>query len=90
MTTRPEMKFRAGAITASIWKNISTLKDAAEAEYHTVSFERVYKDKKGEWQSTASLRVNDLPKAQVVLGKAYEYLVLRHNEPAQEAVAYAA
>ena len=35
-----------------------------------------YKDKKGEWQTTSSLRTNDLTKAAAVLNKAYEYIVL--------------
>ena len=36
------------------------------------------------WKSTASLRVNDLPKAALVLNKAYEYLVLRSTGMAEE------
>ena len=41
------------------------------------------KDKNDEWQHTNSLRVNDLPKAALVLNKAYEYLVLRDTDTAQ-------
>ncbi len=72
----PEKKFRAGAITATIWKNTS---NDGESEFNTISFERSYKDKKDEWQTTNSLRVNDLPKAKLVLAKAYEFLVLKEQ-----------
>jgi len=73
----PEKKFRAGAITATIWKNTS---QNGDAEYNTISFERSYKDKNDNWQTTNSLRVNDLPKAKLVLDKAYQYLVLNKEE----------
>jgi hypothetical protein len=73
----PEKKFRAGAISASVWKNNVTTKDGREAEIMSVTFQRSYKDKKtDEWKRTSSLRTMDLPKAVVVLNKAYEYLVL--------------
>lgn len=75
-TNTPEKKFRAGAISATVWKNHG-VKDGQISEYQTVTFERSYKDKEGNWQTTNSLRVNDLPKASVVLQKAYEELVLR-------------
>lgn len=73
----PEKKFRAGAISATIWRNQITTKDGQDREIRTVSFQRSYKDKDSdEWKTTSSLRTMDLPKAVVVLNKAYEYLVL--------------
>lgn len=77
---RPEKKFKAGAVTATIWRN-----ETAKGSYASVQLDRHYKD--GEaWKSTTSLRVNDLPKATLVLSKAYEYLVSREekNERAEE------
>lgn len=82
----PEKKFRAGPITATIWKNQAHLANGEEREFRSVSFERSYKDKTGNWKSTNSLRINDLPKAQMVLGKAYEYLSLVEQESAAEEV----
>ena len=76
---KPETKFRAGTITATIWKNTSQ-KGGEEKEYKTVTFERSYKDKSDEWKTTNSMMVSDLPKAMVVLGKAYEYLTLSPQE----------
>jgi len=72
----PEKKFRAGAITATIWLNKGHNSKGEETEYKTISLERNYTDKEGRWQSTNSFRINDLPKANVLLNKAYEYLVL--------------
>jgi len=77
---KPEKKFRAGAVTATIWKN----QTEDNKEYNTVSFERCYKDKNGEWKNTNSLRVNDLPKAAMVLSKAYEFLAMTEKEVEEE------
>ena len=69
----PVKKFRAGPISATVWNNHAK---EGESEYKTVSFERNYKDKDGAWKTTTSLRMNDLPKAALVLQKAFEYLAL--------------
>lgn len=69
----PEKKFRAGAISATVWKNQSKEGN----EFSSVSFAKGYKDANGEWQSTSHLNVNDLPKALVVIGKAFEHLSLK-------------
>jgi len=76
----PEKKFRAGAISATVWQNKGQSKDGEEVEYRTISIERCYKDKEGNWQSTNSMRVNDLPRATTVLQKAYEFLVFKEQE----------
>jgi predicted patatin/cPLA2 family phospholipase len=68
----PEKKFIAGSISATIWVNKSE-----DKEYKTISIQRNYKDKENKWKSTNSLRVNDLPKATLVLNKAFEYLSLK-------------
>jgi len=76
---KPEKKFRAGAVSATVWKNIQE-KDGTEFEFYSVSLERGYKDKSGQWQSTASLRAMDLPKASLVLQEAYKYIVLSNGQ----------
>ena len=73
----PEHTFRAGGISASVWKNMTK---EGDKEYRSVTFERRYKDKDGQWKSSNSLRISDLPKATVVLTKAYEYLVLKGQD----------
>ena len=75
----PEKKFRAGAVAATIWAN-EAVRDGKKVTYRTVSFERSYKDKDNEWKTTSSLRVADIPKAVLVLSKAYEYVALYSEE----------
>lgn len=76
----PERKFRAGALSATIWLNKGHKTNGEESEYRTISIERNYTDKEGKWQSTNSMRIADLPKVMVVIQKAYESLVLNEQD----------
>ena len=76
----PEKKFSTGGLTATVWENQGKNKEGLDVSYRTVSFQRRYMDKNGDWQSTTSLRVNDLPKASLVLQKAFEYLVMKEMQ----------
>lgn len=80
MNTLPEKKFSTGAIQVSVWKNEGTSKDGQKKEFRTISLQRRYADKEGNWKSTNSFRINDLPKAALALTKAYEYIVLREQD----------
>jgi len=82
----PEKKFRAGAISVTVWKNSNTSKSGEPIEYKTVTLERRYKDRNGEWQSTNSFMVNDIPKAIVAFCSAYEYLVMKRENDAKDIV----
>ena len=73
----PEKKFSTGGLTATVWQNQGKSKTGEEVSFRTVSFQRRYVDKDGEWKSTSTLRINDLPRASLVLQKAYEYLVMK-------------
>ena len=78
---QPEKKFRAGAISATVWQNQGQNSKTGEAvSYRTISLQRGYKDKNDQWQNTNSFRVNDLPRAAVVMQQAYEYLVTMQKE----------
>lgn len=72
---RPEIEFSSGSIRATIWNN-ETNKDGKPINFKTVSFERSYKDNNGDWKTTSALRVNDIPRASLVLNKAYEYIAM--------------
>ena len=77
----PEKRFSTGVISATVWKNSATSKrDGKKIDFRTITLQRRYADKDGTWKSTNSLRINDLPRAGVVLQKAYEYLILNENE----------
>lgn len=77
-TNAPEKKFVAGGISATVWANEKELNGAPVA-VHTISLQRTYKDRDGQWKQSASMRINDIPKAQLVLEKAYEYLTLKES-----------
>ena len=76
----PEKRFSTGSLTATIWENQGKNKSGEDVSFKTVSFQRRYKDPNGDWQSTNTLPINDLPKAAVVLQKAYEFLVLNEQD----------
>ena len=73
MSEGPIYKYRVGAVTASVWKNTVKTKEA-EYDNFSVTLQRSYKDKEGEWKNTDSLNVNDVPKARLALAKAFEYM----------------
>ena len=70
---QPEITFRHGLCSASIWEQ-DFERGEEKFTVRTVSFQRSYLDKEGNWQTTNSLKVNDIPKAVLVLNKAYEFL----------------
>ena len=69
----PLKKFKAGSVAATIWENQNKNDEGQLISFKNVSFERHYKDASGQWQTTSTLRANDLPKAMLILSKAYEY-----------------
>jgi hypothetical protein len=76
----PEKKFRAGAVSVTVWLNKGQNTKGEANEYRTISVERSYMDKEGKWQTTNSMRINDLPKAELALHKAYEFIVLNEQD----------
>ena len=71
--SQPEIVFRHGSCSAYIFENEYKRGDDSFA-VKSVNFQRAYLDRKGEWQHSSNLNLNDLPKAVLVLNKAYEYL----------------
>ncbi|MBW2998460.1 hypothetical protein KY321_02880 [Candidatus Woesearchaeota archaeon] len=74
-----EKKFSTGAISAVVWNNEGKDSEGKPTEFKTISIDRRYQDKDGNWKSTSSLRVNDLPKVVLVANKAFEYLSLKED-----------
>ncbi len=69
---QPIKKFQVGSVHAAVWKNAGK----EGQEFLSVSLDKRYKDEKGEWKSSSSYKPGDLPKAVLVLQKAYEYIAL--------------
>lgn len=72
---QPEKRFKVGACTASVFVN-EVLGRNGTGILKSVSLQRAYRDKEGDFQHTASFKANDIPKAILALSKAYEYLVM--------------
>ena len=51
----PVAKLRIGSITGSVWQRTH-----AEGTFYSVSFERRYRDKDGQWHSSQSYNADDL------------------------------
>ena len=76
MENKPEKKFRAGQISATIWSNEKE-KDGKKFDVKTIQVTKSYTTDDGKtWKDTNSFNVQDLPKLEVVVQKAKEYLLL--------------
>ena len=80
---QPEITFRHGGCSASVFLNEHSRGDES-FKVQSVAFQRAYRDKGGEWQHTSSLNVNDIPKAVLVLNKAYEFMTSNGHADAEE------
>jgi hypothetical protein len=76
---RPEKSIRVGGVEAAIFEN-EIVKGGKKLKIKKVSFQKRYKNAEGEWKSTSSLDVGDLPKAILVLSKAYEFVCTRSGD----------
>lgn len=81
---RPVKKFQAGGVSAAVWQNSIEGKNGQAMNVYSVTLDRRYKDGDGNWQSSSSLRLNDVPKAALVLGQAYAYIATNGEHAADE------
>ena len=54
-TSKPAAKISLFPVTAAIWQN-----EKDGRSFYSVSFQRSYKDEKGNWQNSESFGVSDL------------------------------
>jgi len=75
---KPEKVFKVGGCTASVFENDM---NGAEGKttFKSVTLQRAYKDRDGNFQYTSSFKLNDIPKAVLALEKAYDYLLLEKD-----------
>lgn len=66
---------KVGGVVATIWQNENDGKVSL-----SVTLDRSYKDRSGEWKKSHSLRQNDLPKALLALQKSFEFVALSRAE----------
>lgn len=79
----PEVKFRSGALTATVWANETVKEDGEKFDNYSFNIERSYKDKEDKWQKTTSLRKRDVAGVTALLNKVSEYLFI--DEDAEKA-----
>ena len=80
--SKPIEVIRVGAVNVSIFEN-TILKDGVTMTIPKAVFQVRYKDKTtGEWKSTSSLSVNDIPKAINALEQAYKFLTEKGSQKA--------
>ena len=77
---KPEEKFRVGAVSVAVWRRLKKSRSGELFESRSASLDRRYQNAAGEWASTSSLDVNDIPKAILALQKAYDYLLASDNK----------
>lgn len=58
---------RSGALSLAIWDN-----EGERGAYKTFTLQRSYRDAKGEWHNTTTLRLSDLLRAAEMMRKAYD------------------
>lgn len=78
-TNQPEKKFTYGSVSCAVWNNTATPKNGEPFEFKTVSSPtRNYKDKDNKWNTTSSLRKNDIANAIMCLQDAQKYINTRN------------
>lgn len=79
-TNKPEQKFRAGSITATIWaKEVPSRDKKTMVTLYNTEIVKNYKDGE-EWKKTNNFNKEDLIKVSVVLNKVVEFLYLNEED----------
>lgn len=77
--TKPLEEIRLGRVKAAIWKNIVDQGNNSRPVYN-VSFQKLYGDTEGKWQSTESFGRDDLLVLAKVAERAFERIHEWHQE----------
>lgn len=70
MARTPEVKFRLGFVTASVWSNDGN----GESTFYTVTLQRSFKNGDGHYKNTDGLNAGDLLNAAKVLERAEAWI----------------
>lgn len=71
----PVQRYNAGNVSASVWSNTITV-NGQQVSTYSITTQKSYKDRDGNWQHTTTFHVSDLPKVRLVLDLAYKYCVV--------------
>lgn len=75
MTNPPIKKFKVGSVEVALWENEST-----KGKFLSSTLNRSFKDQNGEWKTTSSFRVNDIPCAVMALQEAFKYSKTKNED----------
>ena len=85
--TKPVMTFRLRGVSISIFANPAKTEEGRERVFHKVRVQKSYRDGE-EWKQTESLGRDDLPVANLLLQRAWEFILdteaARNKEEAAE------
>ena len=70
---KPEKVFRIGSVSASVFAR-EIENDNGKRTIRNVNLQRRYRDDEGEWKSTSSFSLAELPQAATVLQLATNYV----------------
>ena len=77
----PEKKYRAGQVSATVWKNTKEVEINGEKQnkdFYSVQVEKSYKVE-DNWKTTNNFNQNDLPKLSLVVEMAYKYISMKEE-----------
>lgn len=69
---KPEHTIKIGGIQLSIWGN-----ETPKGNFKSVTIDKSYKDKDGEWKRTKSFKPTDLMKVQIGIAEVFKYLYVK-------------
>ena len=75
----PIKEFRAGTVSASVWRN-EVERNGATVVRHSIRIQKRFRQDDGEWKNTDYFFPEDLPKLQLVATKAFEFVSLKESE----------
>ncbi|MFC1604029.1 hypothetical protein ACFL5F_03285 [Planctomycetota bacterium] len=82
---KPVAKLKAGTVSAALWQNEISVKGRRITTLKA-TVQRRYKDKDGQWKSSASFSRNEIPMAIYVLQKAFEKIIEAQLENSEDGV----
>ncbi|MCP4317904.1 MAG: hypothetical protein GY789_18250 [Hyphomicrobiales bacterium] len=79
VASTPVHKARIGLLQMAVWENERDMESGGTRTFRTVTLERSYRDKNGNWKSTSQLNVEDLGGAIKLLEDAFNHAIVRDD-----------
>ena len=80
----PVKSMKVSGVEVAVWA-----RDGQYGTEYSVSLQKSYKDKEGNWKTTNFLKKNDIPIARTLLQKAIEFIYLQPKTKPQQVPAQA-